>query len=71
MLALYFTGRLISRALDLFENETESINQIIEFGHSEEYSEREFELENVSGNNKVSFVFLPGSNYDFAWFEFT
>lgn len=54
-----------------FENETESINQIIEFGHSEGYSEREFELENVSGNNKVSFVFLPGSNYDFAWFEFT
>lgn len=33
-------------------------------------AEREFELEPVYGMQKVSFLFLPGSSFDFDWFRF-
>ncbi|MFP4017437.1 MAG: glycoside hydrolase family 2, partial [Halanaerobiales bacterium] len=45
-------------------------NQIVEFTQSEDYEERVFELGKVTGRQKVTFVFLPGSNFDFAWFRF-
>lgn len=35
-----------------------------------DYEERTFELEEVTGKQKVSFAFLPGSNFDFAYFRF-
>ena len=44
--------------------------QIIEFEESDEYVEREFVLCPVKGIKTVSFIFLPGSNFDFAWFQF-
>lgn len=34
------------------------------------YEERAFELQDISGKQKVSFAFLPGSNFDFAYFRF-
>lgn len=34
------------------------------------YVEREFPLEGVSGKTKISFTFLPGSNFDFRKFKF-
>ena len=45
---------------------------ICEFGtdNNLEYSERIFDLKNVSGRKKVSFAFLPGSNFDFNYFRF-
>jgi len=45
-------------------------NQIIEFKQSDDYQEKEFDLKPVTGIQKVSFVFLPGSNFDFGWFRF-
>lgn len=44
--------------------------QLIEFIYSDEYEERVFNINKVTGMQKVSFIFLPGSNFDFKWFRF-
>ena len=55
----------------LFEDKDGNKNkQLIEFKHSDDYEEREFELEKVNGIQKVTFVFLPGCKFDFGWFRF-
>ena len=46
------------------------VNRILEFGKTDSYEEKVFPIEGVSGMNRVSFVFLPGSNFDFKWFRF-
>ncbi len=47
-----------------------SLNQIVEFPHSEDYTEITFDLEKVVGMTKVGFIFLPGCDFDFKWFKF-
>ena len=54
----------------LFSGQEGESRQIIEFTRAEEYEERVFNLERITGAQKVSFVFLPGSNFDFGWFRF-
>ena len=44
-------------------------SQILEFPKTENYENKEFEISG-SCTNKVSFVFLPGSNFDFESFRF-
>lgn len=44
--------------------------QTLEFSHTDDYEQKTFALEPVTGKNKISFVFLPGSNLDFKWFKF-
>jgi beta-galactosidase len=44
--------------------------QLVEFTQSDGYEERVFELATVTGVNKVTFIFLPGSRFDFGWFRF-
>lgn len=53
-----------------FENADGESQQMVEFPHSNGYEERVFDLEKVTGMQKVTFVFLPGSNFDFGWFRF-
>lgn len=53
-----------------FENENGQINQLIEFTQSDEYEERIFDISSPIGKQKVTFVFLPGSNFNFEWFRF-
>lgn len=53
-----------------FSSEAGSVSQIVEFPHTDDYVEMEFKLNPVQGKQKVFFVFLPGSNFDFKWFEF-
>lgn len=53
-----------------FSNQDGSINQIVEFTHSEEYEKQVFELEKVTGIQNVTFIFLPGCDFDFGWFRF-
>ncbi len=43
---------------------------IAEFAGADEYTEREFVLEGITGKCKISFVFLPGSDFDFRSFRF-
>ncbi len=47
-----------------------NVNQLIEFLNSEVYTIGEFKLKTLTGEQKVSFVFLPGSKFDFDWFQF-
>lgn len=54
-----------------FKENGESVNQIVEFPHSDEYTEVTFPLESVSGKTKVGFIFLPGCDFDFKWFQFS
>ncbi|MGB4659416.1 MAG: glycoside hydrolase family 2 TIM barrel-domain containing protein [Mobilitalea sp.] len=53
-----------------FSSEEGNVNQIAEFAYSKDYEEHEFKLDSVKGNQKVSFLFLPGSNFDMKWFRF-
>ncbi|MDR2558963.1 MAG: DUF4982 domain-containing protein, partial [Oscillospiraceae bacterium] len=43
---------------------------MIEFAKSDEYQTQEFWVANPKGINDVSFVFLPGSDFNFEWFKF-
>lgn len=45
--------------------------QLLEFAKSDEYIERTFTLDKISGVNDISFVFLPGCKFDFDWFKFS
>lgn len=53
-----------------FHGDHGDINQIVEFPYSKEYVTLEFPLESVLGQQSVNFVFMPGSNFDFQWFQF-
>lgn len=53
-----------------FVDEESNVNQIVEVPFSEEYKEHEFALNSITGKQKVNFMFLPGSNFDFKWFCF-
>ncbi|MCM1039088.1 MAG: DUF4982 domain-containing protein [Ruminococcus sp.] len=51
-------------------NTVEESKQIVEFPQSEEYSCQRFALEPLAGKWEVTFIFLPGSCFDFAAFRF-
>ncbi|MBY0148293.1 glycoside hydrolase family 2 TIM barrel-domain containing protein [Neobacillus niacini] len=53
-----------------FASQDSESNQLVEFTQSDEYVERVFELEKITGVQKVTFIFLPGSNFDFGSFRF-
>lgn len=44
--------------------------QSIDIPYSEEYQEWHFPLEGALGHQKVNFIFLPGSKFDFKYFIF-
>lgn len=44
--------------------------QSVEFTKNTDYEEQVFILKPFRCNQKISFVFLPGSNFDFKWFKF-
>ncbi|MCM1307518.1 MAG: DUF4982 domain-containing protein [Butyrivibrio sp.] len=44
--------------------------QMLGFEHTDKAEEKTFDIERVSGLNRVTFVFLPGSRFDFEWFRF-
>jgi len=54
-----------------FSTDSGDVNRSIEFGQTEGYEERTFPLAGVSGRATVSFIFLPGSSFDFRWFRFS
>ena len=57
--------RLLSEGED-GKKEQESL----EFPHSDEFTEIAFSITPKKGKTKLSFVFLPGSAFDFEWFRF-
>ena len=56
--------------IKFFDSNNSSSTVIIEFEHTDEYEEKTFDIKPVSGKKKISFIFLPGSNFDFKWFKF-
>ncbi len=44
--------------------------QLLEFPNCSELTEITFDIEELYGTKEISFVFLPGSNFDFSWFKF-
>ena len=56
--------------IKFFAADGTSTTQVIEFAHTDSYEEKTFPLTPVKGAQKISFVFLPGSNFDFKWFKF-
>ena len=68
-LKLIINGRCdINNTIHLKFDDGES--QILEFVASHEYTTREFSVKGKA-SNKVSFIFLPGSKFDFSYFEFS
>lgn len=53
-----------------FVNETDSLNQIVEFPYSEDYMEQTFELQPVYGSHCLKLIFMPGSKFDLKWLRF-
>lgn len=51
-------------------NGEDEIKQIVEFAQAAEWEEQEFTLQPIAGKWDVTFVFLPGSCFDFGWFRF-
>ncbi|MCM1027767.1 MAG: DUF4982 domain-containing protein [Roseburia sp.] len=70
--ALEITGRsaLPRNSVHLIFDGEERKRVILEFEGAGEYMTRRFSLEGISGKGKVSFVFLPGSCFDFKSFRF-
>ena len=48
---------------------TEHTN-LVEFRSSSDYEEQSFDIDGIDGVTDVSFIFLPGSRFDFDWFRF-
>jgi beta-galactosidase len=53
-----------------FSGDAGDLNQIAEFQRTDQVVEKEFPFERIRGRQRVSFVFLPGSSFDFESFEF-
>lgn len=47
-----------------------STYELLEFEKSENYLEREYDIAPITEDAEIRFVFLPGSQFDFAWFMF-
>lgn len=71
--SLTITGRCGTRDNTIhvrFIGGDEEIKQIVEFPQCEEWEERRFTLDKITGVWDVTFVFLPGSKFDFDSFRF-
>lgn len=44
--------------------------QVVEADLREDYGEQTFRIETLTGKGKLEFIFLPGSCFDFHWFQF-
>lgn len=70
--AIVITGRSelpLNSIHIIFSGETEK-RVLAEFKRADEYTERRFTVDGVRGKCKISFAFLPGSNFDFKSFRF-
>lgn len=54
----------------IFGEDGSNRTEVIEFKHTDDYEEKSFSVTPVTGAQKISFVFLPGSDFDFKWFRF-
>ncbi len=53
-----------------FERGQDTVSRTIEFAGCSEYMARHFSLDRLVGSGRITFLFLPGSRFDMAWFRF-
>ena len=53
-----------------FKTDSGDSVQVVQVPGTSAYAEQTFEIEALIGCGSVEFIFLPGSNFDFAWFKF-
>ncbi len=53
-----------------FRKDGQEVRRSVEFARQEDWGPQTFPLEAVFGMQEVTFLFLPGSNFDFASFQF-
>ncbi len=46
------------------------LNQVLEFEQTNDFKEETFEIKPLKGTGDITFIFLPGSQFDFKWFKF-
>lgn len=54
----------------LFTDENGTENRVVEFAKNDSLEEKRFAIGEISGNKKVTLMFLPGSNFDLKYFRF-
>lgn len=54
----------------LFSDENCTVNRVVEFSRNDSFEEKTFAIEELSGNKKVTLLFLPGSDFDLKYFQF-
>ena len=64
------TNALNSIQLRYTGEDGEQHTQLLDFSQTYDFAEQGFPLEPIVGRNDVSFVFMPGSRFDFDWFRF-
>ncbi len=69
-IVIFGKSKLPANSIHISFKGKDNRRQIAEFEGCEEYTERSFELEGITGKCNVSFTFLPGSEFDFGWFRF-
>ena len=71
---IIITGRALAASNTIhlrMKNESGETKEILEFPKSSEYTKVCFPIEHKKGRYDISFVFLPGSNFDFKSFRFS
>ena len=53
-----------------FAEDGREINHMAEFTQSDDYKEVTFPISGFTVYGKVNFIFMPGSKFDFDWFQF-
>lgn len=53
-----------------FEKDGQQLRRVVEFSGCEDWTERSFSLEPVYGKQDLTFLFLPGCDFDFLEFRF-
>lgn len=70
-IAIRGRSRLENNTIHLrFEGSDGQTRQVVEFPGSEDWAEVSFALEPVYGKQDVTFLFLPGCDFDFSSFRF-
>ena len=54
-----------------FDDEDGESRRLLTFTKTDGVDTQVFEFEKVTGVQKVTFIFLPGCNFDFEWFKFS
>ena len=69
-ITLFYRSELSLNPVQIrFEGQEKSV-QVVEAPMQKEYGERTFSLEEIRGKGNITFIFMPGSCFDFGWFRF-